>query len=1028
MAKFDYKKVADPVFFKENVLPVHADFIAYASDDELEQGISSLRYSLNGLWKFHYAQNIKAVVPGFEAEDYDASGWDDIRVPAHMQMEGYDIPAYINVQYPWDGNEKITLGQIPERFNPVGSYIKEFEIPKDFENKDIHVCFNGVESGFALWVNGKYVGYSEDTFTPSEYDITKYLKKGINKMAVQVYKWTSSSFLEDQDFFRFSGIYRDVELLAIPKAHLSDFKVRILLDDKYKDAELEVTLSQTSAEGTTQYQLTKAGKTICEGEVANKKTVVITEHIKSPLLWSAEKPELYKLTLWIKDAKGKVCEVISENVGFRKFEMIDGIMCINGKRIVFKGVNRHEFSADSGRVVKYEEVLKDVLTMKANNINAIRTSHYQNAPYIYRLCDIYGLYMIAENNMETHGSWSILGRYNRPISESIPGDRKECLEMMLDRVNSTYQLDKNHPSVLIWSVGNESFGGKVIYEMTKKFKSLDGDRLVHYEGIVHDRRYPDTSDMESQMYPSVQMIKDFLKENKEKPFVCCEYTHAMANSCGGMYKYTDLTDENQRYQGGFIWDYVDQAIREKDRYGKEYMAYGGDHGERPTDYNFSGNGIVDGNREPYAKMQEVKFNYQNITALVKAPKVTIINKNLFTSTAEYDCEVFLERDGKKIASAKLDTDVEPLSTKEYKLPAEIVSKLKTDKVLLFNNEAVIRHGEYAVTVSFRLKQNEDWAKAGHEVAYGQQIISDKVKSFETKKKLELIVGDFNIGIHGDNFTVLFSREGKALTSYRYGGKELIEMIPRPNFWRAPTDNDGGNKMASRYGQWKLASNYSLLSPIPDEKGDGVDYPIVTKKSSTEVTLRYKYYLPTTPRSEVMVDYTVYGDGRVGIAMDYSANKKLPPMPEFGMMFKFDADFDTLTWYGRGPAENYNDRNKGARLGIFTSKVSDCVEKYLLPQETGNRTDVRWAKITDHKGRGILFEAESMNFSAIPYTPDELENAAHPYELPNVHYTVVRASLEQMGIGGDDSWGARTHEEFLLPNNKDLHFEFTFRGI
>ncbi|MCR4832052.1 MAG: DUF4981 domain-containing protein, partial [Butyrivibrio sp.] len=522
-------------------------------------------------------------------------------------------------------------------------------------------------------------------------------------------------------------------------------------------------------------------------------------------------------------------------------------------------------------------------------------------------------------------------------------------------------------------------------------------------------------------------IKKFLAENKEKPFICCEYTHAMANSCGGMFKYTDLTDEDPRYQGGFIWDYVDQSIRSKNRYGEEYQAYGGDSGERPTDYNFSGNGIVDGRRTPYAKMQEVKFNFQNITANVACPNVEIINKNLFTGTDEYDCLVVLERDGVVIATAALETAVKPLSKKSYKLPAVIMDKIKNDTVLIRNDEKVIRHGEYAITVSFRLKEENVWGKAGHEVAYGQQVISDKVKAFETKKKIETVIGDYNIGIRGDNFTVMFSREGKGLTSYRYGGKELIEMIPRPNFWRAPTDNDGGNRMAARYGQWKLASDYCQMGPVPGEKGDGKDYPII-KKKATEVTLTYKYYLPTTPRAEVLVDYTVYGDGRIAVAMDYKGNKKLPPMPEFGMMFKFNADYSNMTYYGRGPAENYNDRNKGARLGIFTSKVSDCVEKYLVPQETGNRTDVRWAKVTDNRGRGLLFEAENMNFSALPYTPNELENAAHPYELPPVHYTVVRASMLQMGVGGDDSWGSRTHEEFLLPNDKKLHFEFSFRGI
>ena len=383
------------------------------------------------------------------------------------------------------------------------------------------------------------------------------------------------------------------------------------------------------------------------GSVKNGAEVKASEKISSPVLWSAEDPQLYQLVLHVKDEDGEVTEVIRQNVGFRRFEMKDGIMLLNGKRIVFKGVNRHEFSCENGRVVSYEETLKDIITIKQNNINAIRTSHYQNSSKLYELCDIYGLYMIAENNMETHGSWSMYGN-EAAIPYAIPGSRENCMEMMLDRVNSTYQLDKNHTSVLIWSIGNESHGGKVPYEMSNLFRKLDPDRLVHYEGICHDRTYNDTSDMESQMYPSVANIEKFLKEHDDKPFICCEYTHAMANSCGGMFKYTDLTDREPRYQGGFIWDFVDQTIREKNRFGEDYQAYGGDHGERPCDYNFSGNGIVDGQRNPYAKMQDVKFNYQNIKVLVEKDSVKIVNLNLFTNTSEFDCFVILERDGRKV--------------------------------------------------------------------------------------------------------------------------------------------------------------------------------------------------------------------------------------------------------------------------------------------------------------------------------------------------------------------------------------------
>ncbi len=1037
MENFCYDVVKNPEFFKDNVLPAHGDFVAFATEDELNEGVSSLEISLNGLWKFHYAKNYSAVVPGFEKEDYDCNSWDDIHVPAHMQLEGYDVPAYINVQYPWDGSEAIELGQIPEEFNPVGSYVKYFFLPETWNGKEVHVVFEGVESGYALWLNGKYVGYSEDTFTPSEFDITDFLKPGENKLALQVFKWTSSSWMEDQDFFRFSGIYRNAFLKLVPAAHLNDFKVRTLLNDDFTEATLEVSFYSDSKEGSVDYCLYRNNHPMVKGNAPLGKEAVVKETVSQPQLWSAEDPQLYQLLLNVKDAEGEVTEVIRQNVGFRRFEMKDGLMLINGKRIVFKGVNRHEFSCDTGRVVSDEDTLKDILTMKRNNINAIRTSHYQNSKKIYELCDIYGLYMIAENNMETHGSWSHLG--NEPaIPFAIPGSRENCMEMMLDRVNSTYQLDKNHPSVLIWSIGNESHGGKVPYEMSQLFRKLDPDRLVHYEGICHDRTYNDTSDMESQMYPPVKDIEKFLAEHPGKPFICCEYTHAMANSCGGMFKYTDLADREPRYQGGFIWDYVDQTIREKNCFGEDYFAYGGDHGERPCDYSFSGNGIVNSDREPYAKMQDVKFNYQNIRVFVEKDKVKVVNNSLFTNTGEYDCFVILERDGKKLLEKRLATAVEPLSEKEYELPDAILDKLAVTNAGVFDENGPFPLDEYCITVSFRLREDTSWADRGHEVAFGQGVFRTAASTFISCSPLKVVKGNYNIGVKGNHFSVMFSREKGNITSYKYGGKEMLFGLglPRPNFWRAPVENDRGNNLAGRYAQWKIASSYASTMPVFEESNgyvngsfeDRREYPkVVEDKNSVSVIC--KFYLPTTPASSVLVTYTVTGDGRVWVKEEYEPVKGLTPMPEFGMLFRFKPDYNKVEYYGNGPMENYVDRNKGAKLGIFKTTTTDAMEKYLLPEETGNRTGVRWAKITDNKGRGMLFEApDTMNFSAIPYFPDELEAADHPYELPRVTKTVVRCSSMQMGIAGDDTWGAKTHPEFLLPNDEKLTFVMSFKGI
>ena len=608
---FDYDKLKDPQYFRDGRLDAHSDHSYYASGTDMEAGRETFKESLNGLWKFHYARNYGSAVAGFEKMDYCCRTWDDIHVPAHIQMEGYDVPQYANVQYPWEGHDEIRPGEIPEYFNPVASYVKYFTVPEKMKGRRLFISFQGAESGLALWLNGEFVGYSEDSFTPSEFELTDYVKEGENKLAAQVFKWTASSWCEDQDFYRFSGIYRDVYLYTVPDVHVRDLEIRAVPDETLKRAALTVrleTMVSGSAEaGKAVFVLERAGQAVFREEKQLGEENAYSFTVEEPKLWSAEEPNLYDLRIEIYDAESVLQEIIPEKVGFRRFEMKDHIMTLNGKRIVFKGVNRHEFSAVSGRHVSEAELRKDLETMKRNNINAIRTCHYPDASLIYRLCDEYGIYMMDENNLESHGTWDT-GMMTGDFSEVVPNDRPEWLEMMLDRVNSTYQRDKNHPAILIWSCGNESYGGRDIYEMSQLFRKLDPTRLVHYEGVHHDRRYNDTSDMESQMYTPVEGIKEFLAKDRSKPFICCEYTHAMGNSCGAMHKYTDLTDTEPLYQGGFIWDYIDQSIYKKDRYGRDFQAYGGDFGERPTDYNFSGNGIVYGDREASPKMQEVKFN------------------------------------------------------------------------------------------------------------------------------------------------------------------------------------------------------------------------------------------------------------------------------------------------------------------------------------------------------------------------------------------------------------------------------------
>lgn len=1015
MKVFDYGKIKDPRYFRDGCLDAHSDHGYYASFEEADSGSSTFQESLNGVWKFHYAKNVEAAVPGFEQESYNCHTWDDIYVPAHIQMEGYDRPQYANVQYPWEGHEGILPGEIPTEFNPVASYVKYFTIPERMQGKRLFISFQGAESGLALWLNGQFVGYSGDSFTPSEFELTPYVKDGENKLAAQVFKWTSGSWCEDQDFFRFSGIYRDVYLFTVPEVHVWDLRIRTHLEEPFDKAELEVRVK--SDRGRAVFCLEKDGQTILKEEKELWSDSAFAWTVQNPALWSGEDPQLYDLSMEVYGSSeaAEPLEVIREKVGFRRFEMKDRIMTLNGKRIVFKGVNRHEFSSVTGRCVTKEELEKDLVTMKRNNINAIRTCHYPNSSILYRLCDLYGFYLIDETNLESHGSW------DRKVDDTyvVPHDKPEWLDMMLDRANSMYQRDKNHPSILIWSCGNESYGGKDIYEMSELFRREDPTRLVHYEGVFHDRSYNETSDMESQMYPSAEAIREFLKKDRSKPFICCEYVHAMGNSCGAMQKYTDLADTEPLYQGGFIWDYIDQSIYKKDRYGREFQAYGGDFHDRPADYSFSGNGIVYGEgREESPKMPEVKFHYQNITAQVSETSVRVTNKNLFVNTDTFDCVVTVARDGVLIRKALLETCVEPLDTQEYALP--------------FLGET--RAGEYTVTVSFCLKEDAIWAKAGHEVAFGQYVYRTAGTLEGLWKKgsdsLQVVESVHNIGVKGEHFEAMFSVLNGGMTSYRYAGREMIEMIPKPNFWRAPVDNDLGSQMQARYGQWKIASMYLSHRGKDDELFDAKG-PEVQKKESS-VTVTYTYFMPTAPEAQCRLSYEVFGDGRVKATLSYDPVKELGDMPEFGVMFKLSADYDHLEWYGLGPQETYGDRKMGAKLGIYRNLVADNMAKYLVPQECGNKEEVRYAKVTDRKGRGMLFFMEEENgpmcFSALPYTPHELENAMHPFELPNVHYTVVRVSKGQMGIGGDNSWGATPHPEYLLDVNGKMEFSFGFRGI
>ena len=640
--------LADPKVFAVNRLNAYSDHSYYLDIDKALNGDAmELKQSLNGRWYFNYAKNPNERFVDFYKEDIDCHYFDMIDVPGHIQMQGYDQMQYINTLYPWDGHEKLRPPHISSDDNPVGSYVCYFEVNEALKNKTTRLVFDGVETAYYVWLNGEFIGYSEDSFTPSSFDVTYALKDGENKLAVEVYKRSSASWLEDQDFWRFSGIFRDVSLYAIEDIHINDLFVKTTLKNNYKDVQVSVNLDVIAKkEGYLNTALYDQNNNIIYQ--AKQLPLPLTNFfffLTNVNLWSSENPYLYKLLLTVYDHDDNLVEVIPQKIGFREFKMDQGIMKLNGQRIVFRGVNRHEFAADKGRAITKEDMLYDIKFMKMHNINAVRTSHYPNQSLWYDLCDEYGIYLIDEANLESHGSWQKLGACEP--SWNIPGNLPQWHDVVVDRANTMLQRDKNHPSILIWSCGNESYAGTNIVAMANHFRENDPTRLVHYEGCVWNRDYCEATDMESRMYAKAKEIETYLQGNPAKPYISCEYMHAMGNSLGGMKQYTDLEDKYAQYQGGFIWDYIDQAVYYTNGYGEKVLGYGGDFKERYTDYNFCGDGIVFADRTISPKAQEVKYLYQDIIIKPTDAGVIITNKMMFSNTSKYQF-VYQLKQGKKV--------------------------------------------------------------------------------------------------------------------------------------------------------------------------------------------------------------------------------------------------------------------------------------------------------------------------------------------------------------------------------------------
>jgi len=975
----------NPEIFEVNREKAHSDHLCTVNGQQLKQ-------SLNGTWKFNYCEHPDNRPADFYMVDFDVTGFDEIKVPGHIQLQGYDKPQYVNTQYPWEGHEQLVPPQIPQKRNPVGSYVKFFDVDKALLGKDTYISFQGVETAIYVWLNGEFVGYSEDSFTPSEFNITPYIKEKNNKLAVEVYRYSTASWLEDQDFWRFSGIFRDVYLYAVPEIHVRDMKV--IADYDYENGNGILT-TELDVTGKSDYSVRltltdKNGNKVYEGDTAD-----VTASIPDVAPWSAEQPDLYTLTAEI-IADGDVVETAETKVGFRTFELKNGIMCLNGKRIIFKGINRHEWSAEGGRVVTEEDMMWDIRFMKRNNINAVRTCHYPNNSLWYKLCDEYGIYLIDETNLESHGTWQKMGACEPSIN--IPASLPEWKEACLDRARSMYERDKNHASVLIWSCGNESYCGDDIAAMADYFHEVDKTRLVHYEGVVWNRKYDHITDMESRMYAKPDEVEEYLKQNTGKPYISCEYMHAMGNSLGGMKLYTNLEDKYETYQGGFIWDYIDQSL-----YKNGVLVYGGDFDDRASDYGFCTNGIVYADRTYSPKVCEAKQLYSNIRMSIENGVLTIENRNLFVGTEGYIFKVTLEKEG------------EILGTEEHRLN---ISAGETGSVKI-GLEIPENGGEYVLTASAVIAEDTIWAEKGHEISFAQEVV--KTPEIETEKtitKAEIVYGDFCIGVHGENFAMQFDKREGGVSSLIYDGIEYITRTPKISFFRAHTDNDTGAGYPYENAQWQIAGRCAKLM--------GYD----TKEHADSLEITFTFLAPTVPTFEYKVTYIAYFDGRLGVKAEYPGVKGLADIPVFAMDFKMKKQYDKFTFYGMGPDENYIDRNNGARLGVYTSNAQDNFTKYLNPQECGNRTGVRYVNVYEENGTGLNFTATKNPFemSVLPYNAYELDNAMHREELPEPTYTWVRIAAKQMGVGGDDSWGAPVHQEFKISSEEAMTLEFIINSL
>ena len=1014
----------DPEIFAENREYPTASFMRFQNLDQAainDYKLSPYYKSLNGSWKFNWVRKPMDRPIDFYKPNFDTDAWDEIEVPGNWEVLGYGIPIYTNVIYPFPKNPPF----IPHDYNPVGSYVKTFTLPETWSQKQIFLHFGAVRSAMYIWVNGNKVGYSEGCKTPAAFNITKFIIAGENKLAVEVYRWSDASYMEDQDFWRLSGMDQDVFLYATDQTTIRDISVRGGLDNEYSQGILDIEIlienfGPARKNGSIDYTLTKKGdgniilskNQAFDVNANGQKVLVFQETINNVAKWTAETPELYQLTLKISDATGRSVETTSVNTGFRKVEIKNAQVLINGVPVLFKGANLHDHDPYQGHVVSEALTRKDLMLMKQFNLNAIRCSHYPKNPFFYDLCDELGFYVIDEANIESHGMGAT---HQGPFSkEGHPAYEPAWKAAHLDRVIRMYERDKNHPSIITWSLGNEAGNGENFVAAYEWLKEKDPTRPVQFEQADAD----ENTDIFTPMYARIPQLESYAKSNPSIPYILCEYAHAMGNSVGNLQEYWDVIKKYPSLQGGYIWDWVDQGLFTEDENGNSYLAYGGDLGgeEMHNDVNFCANGLVSADRKPHPHLWEVKKVYQSIQFApidLDMGKIQIKNEYDFIDLSDVYYSWTLFEDGLKIIKGVIP----PIEIKPGASEIISLSMPKLDK----------EHHEYLLTVKAFAAKTTSLIPVGHELAGEQFSISPPLVRNSNARKGQLGLKKVNhqIVVTGTDFSVQFDPGAGEMTAFTFKGMDLIISSPLPNYWRAPIDNDFGNNMPNRLGVWKKASNHRKIKSF---QVNGSPFHQIEAGNFETVIVKVEFTYSDLKNSSSSISYLIHDNAEIEVSNTFSFSDQLPEIPRIGNKITIPEVFKQVTWYGRGPFENYWDRKTAAFVDTYTARVEDLYHAYIRPQENGNRSDVRWVSFQNENGFGIKFSGKNLIcFSAHhqninQFDPGPVKAQRHTNDIYKEPFTYINIDHQQMGVGGDDSWGARTHKEYTLPSGE---YEYSY---